>query len=122
MYVMSRPRYRPPGGYWFVFHLLSPNCWPRQGVNSLAITLVSRDDAVASEPGVRDVELETQVRNALILRRTEPVGLHAVIDPRCWSGWCPPPLLSLSLSLSLCVCVCVWMGACVRACVRVCSI
>lgn len=58
---MSRPRYRPPGGYWLVFHLLSPTTWPQQGVNLLEITLVSRDDAVLAEPGVRDVELETQV-------------------------------------------------------------
>ena len=60
MYAMSRPRYRPPGGYWFVFHLLSADSWPRQGVNSLAIELISRDTAVKGEPGVRDVELETQ--------------------------------------------------------------
>ena len=118
MYVMSRPSYRPPGGYWSVFHLLSPNCWPRQGINSLAITLISRDDAVASEPGVRDVELETQVRNTLILRRTEPVGLHAVIDPRGGAGLAGvlPALPPLPLPLSLCV------RACVRVCVRVCSI
>lgn len=60
MYTMSRPRYRPPGGYWFILRLLSPGSWPSQGSNSLAITLVSRDAHVLGEPGVRDVELETQ--------------------------------------------------------------
>ena len=56
MYRMSSPRYRV-FGYWFVFRLDREH-WPRQGENTLEVTLLERDPDVTPQVVVRDVELE----------------------------------------------------------------
>ena len=58
MFWMSGPR-RTAQGYWFVF-TLDRDSWPRQGTNTLQITLVERDPDVTPPVVVQDVELETK--------------------------------------------------------------
>jgi len=57
MYRMSAPRHRGGPSYWFVFRL-PPAHWPRQGANTLTVTLLERDEVVPPRRAVRDVELE----------------------------------------------------------------
>jgi hypothetical protein len=59
MYRMSAPRYRTGSGYWFIFKLDREH-WPRQGKNTIEITLGKRDPDVTPEVFLRDVELEVQ--------------------------------------------------------------
>ena len=54
----ERPR-RTAQGYWFVF-TLDRDSWPRQGANTLRITLLNRDPDVTPAVIVQDVELETK--------------------------------------------------------------
>ena len=52
-------------------------CWPAQGRNVLTVALLGRDAGVASEPGVRDVELETKYLMGAAFHRGQvrpPVG------------------------------------------------
>ena len=56
MYKMSAPRYRV-FGYWFIYKL-NADQWPRQGRNSVSVTLVARDQDVTLPIVLRDVELE----------------------------------------------------------------
>ena len=58
MYLMSSPRYRV-GGYWFIYKLDSDH-WPRQGHNTLEVTLNERDPDVTAQIELRDVELEVK--------------------------------------------------------------
>ena len=58
MYVMAAPRRRITG-YWYIFRL-EPENWPRQGENTLEITLLERDPDVLPQIEVRDVELDTR--------------------------------------------------------------
>ena len=50
-HALQSCRYRPPGGYWFVFTLGAEQCWPRRGVNELEIELVHRDPGVPAAMG-----------------------------------------------------------------------
>jgi hypothetical protein len=59
MYRMSAPRYRTGSGYWFVFRL-DQGTWPKRGNNTLELTLIQRDAAVAPQIFLRDVEVETR--------------------------------------------------------------
>ena len=58
MFWMNGPR-RTAQGYWFVF-TLDRDSWPRQGDNTLQITLLERDPDVTPPVVVQDVELETK--------------------------------------------------------------
>ena len=57
MYRMSAPRHRGGPSYWFVFRLPESH-WPRQGGNTLSVTLLERDEVVPPARALRDVELE----------------------------------------------------------------
>ena len=59
MYRMSAPRYRTGSGYWFIYRLDRTH-WPRQGQNSLEVTLTKRDPVALPQVFIRDVELETK--------------------------------------------------------------
>lgn len=59
MYRMSAPRYRAGSGYWFIYRPERDN-WPRQGTNSIEVTLLQRETDVLDEVILRDVELETK--------------------------------------------------------------
>ena len=58
LFMMRGPRYLV-WGYWFIYHLDSPG-WPRQGRNTLQVTLRKRDSELATTIPiiVRDVEME----------------------------------------------------------------
>jgi hypothetical protein len=56
MYKMTAPRYRV-FGYWFVYRL-DPDHWPRNGKNTLEVTLTRRDPDVTPQIFLRDVEME----------------------------------------------------------------
>ncbi len=59
MYRMQAPRYRTGSGYWFVYRL-NPAHWPRQGLNTLEVTLLERDSDITPQIYIRDVELEVK--------------------------------------------------------------
>ena len=58
MFWMSGPR-ASSSGYWFVY-TLDREHWPRQGANTLEVTLLERDPDVLPPVSVEDVELETK--------------------------------------------------------------
>jgi len=57
MYRMVAPRYRTGSGYWFIYRLDREH-WPKQGQNTLEVTLTRRDPDVTPQVFVRDVEME----------------------------------------------------------------
>jgi hypothetical protein len=57
-YVMKAPRYRV-NGYWYIFNLDQAH-WPKQGANSLEVTLLKRDQELLAPIGLRDVEIDTR--------------------------------------------------------------
>lgn len=57
MFRMSAPRCRTDSGYWFIYHLDSPN-WLRNGENLIEVNLRKRDPEVTPQILLRDVELE----------------------------------------------------------------
>ncbi len=58
MYKMTAPRSRV-FGYWFVWDLDRQH-WPKQGTNTVEVTLLKRDPEVTPELAVRDVELDVK--------------------------------------------------------------
>ena len=58
MIYLTNPRYTV-GGYWFVF-TLDGGLWPRNGENTLEVTLLEQDPDIVSSVYVADVELETK--------------------------------------------------------------
>eukprot|EP01050_Picozoa_sp_SAG11_P020917 SAG11_NODE_3616_length_2337_cov_1.323503_3_plen_85_part_00 len=78
---MSQPRYRPPGGYWLVFTLGGPRCWPRQaGPNVLSVELVLRDGGLRGPAGLRDVELESKYLMGAAFHRGQDADLGPVVQ------------------------------------------
>ena len=73
LYIMEAPRYRV-GGYWFVFRLDKAH-WPRQGENTVEVTLLKRDREAAPPVHIRDVELETKYLMGKNFHRGQDVDL-----------------------------------------------
>ena len=73
LYTMEAPRYRV-SGYWFVFRLDKAH-WPRQGENTVEVTLLKRDREAAPPVHIRDVELETKYLMGKNFHRGQDVDL-----------------------------------------------
>ena len=58
MYKMTAPRMRI-FGYWFIWDL-DRDHWPKQGANTVEVTLLKRDPDVTPELAIRDVELDVK--------------------------------------------------------------
>ena len=85
MFWMSEPR-RVAQGYWFVF-TLDRDSWPRQGANTLQVTLLERD-AVATPPViVQDVELETKYLMGKHFRRGHDDPALGAFEGRMGGSW-----------------------------------
>jgi hypothetical protein len=74
-YMNSAPRYRSHSSYWFIFKL-DRDHWPREGNNTVEVTLHHRAPDVTPEIYVRDVELEIKYLRGKSLHR----GQHST-DP-----------------------------------------
>ena len=66
MYKMSAPRYRV-FGYWFIYKL-NADQWPRQGRNSVSVTLVARDQDVTLPIGTARCRTRDQIPDGKELR------------------------------------------------------
>jgi hypothetical protein len=73
MYKMTAPRYRV-FGQWFVYRL-DPEHWPKQGRNTLEVTLLSRDPDVVPPVVLRDVEVEIKYLMGRNFRRWQEEDL-----------------------------------------------
>ena len=76
MYRMVMPRYRV-FGQWFIFQFAHcPQHWPMQGENRITVRCLRRDSAVAiaTELGLRDVELDIQYLRGQSWHRGEDIA------------------------------------------------
>ena len=76
MYRMQAPRYRTGSGYWWIYRL-NPDHWPRQGENTLEITLLARNSDVTPPIYIRDVELEVKYLMGKHFHRGQDLDLGA---------------------------------------------
>ena len=74
IYRMTAPRYRTGSCYWFIYRL-DRDHWPRQGKNTIEVTLTQHDPGVLTEVFVRDVELETKYLMGKNFHRSQELDL-----------------------------------------------
>ena len=85
MFWMSGPR-RVAQGYWFVF-TLDRDSWPRQGANTLQVTLLERDPVATPPVVVQDVELETKYLMGKHFRRGHDDPALGAFEGRMGGSW-----------------------------------
>ena len=59
LYRMHAPRFRVNNAYWYIYRL-DRDHWPRQGKNTIEVTLDRRDPDITPSLKLRDIEIETR--------------------------------------------------------------
>ena len=84
LYRMHAPRFRVNNSYWYIYRLDRDN-WPKQGKNSIEVTLNKRDPDITPALQLRDIEIETRYlmgRNYYRSSEDTDLGPAAIARPR----------------------------------------
>ena len=82
---MHAPRFRVNNSYWYIYRL-DQNLWPKQGDNTIEVTLTKRDPDLTPPLQLRDVELEIRyLMGKNYYRNNEDSDLGPAVVSRPWT-------------------------------------
>ena len=85
LYRMHAPRFRVNNSYWYIYRL-DQNLWPKQGDNTIEVTLTKRDPDLTPPLQLRDVELEIRyLMGKNYYRNNEDSDLGPAVVSRPWT-------------------------------------
>jgi hypothetical protein len=85
LYRMHAPRFRVNNSYWYIYRL-DRDHWPKQGTNTIEVTLTQRDPDVTPPLQLRDIEIETRyLMGRNYYRSGEDSDLGPAVVSRPWT-------------------------------------